>query len=53
MDVNSDNHICVGKLDLVEFAGSEKVAKTAAQVRLECDINAVVCCRTELIGGSL
>ena len=27
MDVNSVNHICVGKLNLVELAGSEKVAK--------------------------
>ena len=53
MDVNSDNRICVGKLNLVEFAGSEKVAKTAAQVRWECNTNAVVCCRTELIGGLL
>ena len=52
MDVNSDNHIYVGKLNLVDFAASEKVAKTAAQVRWKCNINAVVCCRTELIGGS-
>ena len=33
MDVISVNHIFVGKLNLVELAGSEKVAKKAVQVR--------------------